>query len=87
MIAFFKTQGTKIDSHHLVILIVSLPGTVAASMMSTAAVANGGGVASMAAWGVVATLQSVGAAGAVSAVTTAGAMALDGSILTKILMK
>lgn len=38
-------------------------GSYAASMMSAAAIANGGGVASMAAGGVVATCQSIGALG------------------------
>ncbi|XP_034269287.1 interferon alpha-inducible protein 27-like protein 2A isoform X1 [Pantherophis guttatus] len=48
-----------------------MAGSIAAKMMSTAAIANGGGVA---AGGLVATLQSIGAAGvptAVSAATTA----------------
>lgn len=48
--------------------------------MSTAAVMNGGGVASMAAGGLVATAQSIGATGALAATTYATTAAVDTAI-------
>merc|ERR1711962_1592466 len=54
-------------------------GSYAASMMSAAAIANGGGVASMAAGGIIATCQSIGAAGiglqSAASLATAGGLA------------
>jgi len=44
-------------------------GSIAAKLMATAAVANGGGVASVAASGFVAACQSIGALGAVTVAT------------------
>ncbi|WP_411026514.1 hypothetical protein [Salmonella sp. s54395] len=48
--------------------------------MSTAAIINGGGVASMAAGGLVAVAQSIGATGAIAGSTYAAAAAVDGGL-------
>lgn len=55
-------------------------GTVAAKMMSAAAIANGGGVASMAVGGLVAACQSIGALGAVK-VGAGTVLAVSGAAL------
>ncbi len=63
-------------------------GSIASSMMSAAAVANGGGVASMAAGGVVATCQSIGAAGLTvkSVVALGAAGGAAGEAVAKLLL-
>ncbi len=55
-------------------------GSLAAGVMSTAAIINGGGVASMAAGGLVAVAQSIGATGAIAGSTYAAAAAVDGGL-------
>ncbi|XP_071849215.1 interferon alpha-inducible protein 27, mitochondrial-like isoform X1 [Apostichopus japonicus] len=52
-------------------------GSAAAGLMSTAAIANGGGVASMAAGGIIAVAQSIGATGALATSTYVGAAVGD----------
>ena len=51
---------------------------MAASMMSTSALASGGNLATIGNYGVVATLQSIGATGALPATLAAGAMVAGG---------
>ncbi|XP_071849217.1 interferon alpha-inducible protein 27, mitochondrial-like [Apostichopus japonicus] len=55
-------------------------GSVAAGLMSTAAIANGGGVASMAAGGLVAAAQSIGATGVLATSTYVGAAVGDAAL-------
>ncbi|PIK42566.1 hypothetical protein BSL78_20591 [Apostichopus japonicus] len=55
-------------------------GSMAAGLMSTAAIANGGGVASMAAGGIIAAAQSIGATGALATSTYVGAAGGDAAL-------
>lgn len=62
------------------LFIVRLTGSMAAGLMSTAAIANGGGVASMAAGGIIAAAQSIGATGALATSTYVGAAVGDAAL-------